>query len=183
MKGVLFMYRKGYGRMTLAGWLHLELENCNAVAGLVCGALVALGGLLLKLFSGSPYPTLLALGIGEVTPPVWIMVLLWTVSLFTVGASMGLVLSYRERGRDCEKYRAGMFFLLLLVLEFLWYPVFFGAMLVFLSALLSILILCCAVVLTVLSARINRLITGVLVLHDLWLIYLLIFNFAVLFRS
>ena len=177
------MYRKGYGRMTFSGWLHLELEPCNAAAGRVCGSLAALGGLLLKLFSKSPYPVLLALGIGDLTPPVWIMVLLWTVSLFTIGASMGLVLSYRERGRDCEKYRAGIFFLLLLVLEFLWYPTFFGAMLVFFSVLLSILILCCAVALTVLTSRVSRLVTGVLVLHDIWLIYLLILNFAVLFRS
>ena len=177
------MYRKGYGRMTFSAWLHLELEACNIAAAIVCGALAALIGLSLKLFSQSPYPVILALGIAEVTPPVWLMVLLWTVALFTVGASAGLILSFRERGCEGAKYRAGMFFVLLLVFEYLWYAVFFGAMLVFLSVLLSILILCCAVALTVLSARLCRAVTAILVLHDLWLIYLLILNFAVLFRS
>ena len=177
------MYRKGYGRMTFSSWLRLELEPCRISAALVGGILAALIGLLQKFFSKSPYPVLLALGIGEITPPVWLMVLLWTVALFTVGASAGLVLSFRERGCDGAKYRAGMFFLLLLVSEYLWYALFFGAMLVFLSVLFSILILCLAVALTVLSARISRLVAGVLVLHDLWIIYLLILNFAVLFRS
>ena len=177
------MYRKGYGRMTFSAWLRLELEPCNTAAAIVCGVLAALVGLLLKLFSNSPYPVLLALGIGEITPPVWLMVLLWTVAFFTVGASAGLILSYCERGCDCTKHRAGMFFVILLVLEYLWYAVFFGAMLVFFSALLSIAILCCAVALTVLTSRLSRLVTAVLALHDLWLIYLLILNFAVLFRS
>lgn len=177
------MYRKGYGRMTFSGWLRLELEPCNMVAAIVCGALAALIGLLQKFFSASPYPVLLALGIGEITPPVWLMALLWTVAFFTVGASAGLILSFRERGCDSAKYRAGMFFVILLVLEYLWYAVFFGAMLVFFSSLFSIAILCCSVALTVLTARLSRLVATVMVLHDLWIIYLLILNFAVLFRS
>ena len=56
-------------------------------------------------------------------------------------------------------------------------------MMVFLSALVSILILCTAVALTVLSMRVSRFVGAVLILHDLWLIYLLILNFAVLFRA
>ena len=177
------MYRKGYGRMSLSGWLRLELEPSNVAVALFGGGLAALIGLLQKCFSASPYPALLALGVGELVPPVWLMVLLWTVAFFTLGASAGLVLSYRERGCDCAKYRAGIFFLLLLVLEYLWYPTFFGAMLVFISVLLSILILCSSVALTVLCARVSRLAVLVLVFHDLWLVYLLILNFAVLFHT
>lgn len=177
------MYRKGYGQMSLSGWLRLELEPCSIPAALISGALAAIAGLLLKIFSKSPYPVLLALGVGELVPPVWLMVLLWTVAFFTVGTSAGLILSYRERGCGGAKYQAGMFFLLLLVLEYLWYPTFFGATFVFLGALLSVLILCCSVALTVLSARLSRLVAGVLVLHDLWLVYLLILGFAVLFRA
>lgn len=177
------MYRKGYGQMPFSGWLRVELEPCNIGAALFSGALAAILGILLKIFSKSPYPALLALGVGELVPPVWLMVLLWTISLFIVGASAGLILSYRERGCDSAKYQAGMFFLLLLVLEYLWYPLFFGAMMVFLSSLLSILILCCSVVATLLSMKLCRPVGIALLLHDFWLVYLLILNFAVLFRA
>ena len=177
------MDRKGYGRMRLSDRLRIELEFCNPAAAIFLGALAALIGLLQKLFSDSPYPVLLALGIGELTPPVWLMVLLWTVALFLVGASLGLVLSCRMCGCDGPKYRAGIFFLLLLVLEYLWYAAFFGAMLVFLSVLLSLLILSCTVATVVLSARVCRLASGMMLLHALWILYLVILNFAVLFRS
>jgi tryptophan-rich sensory protein len=69
------------------------------------------------------------------------------------------------------------------VLELLWYPTLFGSSLVFLSVLESILILCLAICVTLCFYRVTKFAGMILLLHDIWLIYLLILNFAILFHA
>ena len=147
---------------------------------MLLGLLLAIAGILVRAWVGTPYRTILELGIGEIVPPVWLMTLLWTLSLFVNGCAAGLALSYRLGGCDTEKYKGGMYFLLLTVLELLWYPTLFGASLVFLSVLEALLILCFAVATTLSFYRVTKLAGMLLFLHDIWLLYAVILNIAVL---
>ena len=74
-----------------------------------------------------------------------------------------------------------MFFVLLGVLEMCWYPTFFGAGLYFISVLESIMILCLSLAVTLCFYRVSRLAGMILLFHNVWLIYMMILNFAVLF--
>jgi len=177
------LHKKKYGRMTVSAWLNSEMEQSNPIVMVVIGVLLTVIALLVRAGVGSPYQTIHAMGIDEIVPPVWIMTLLWTLSFLIVGCAAGFVLAFRTCGRDAEKYRGGMFFVLLAVLEICWYPLFFGAHLVFLSALSSILILCLALTVTFAFYRVTKFAGMLLLLHDVWLIYMLILNFAVLFRA
>ena len=177
------MAKRGCVRQGIFGRLNLELKQSNMGIVIFCGALWALAGVLMKAFGASPYPVLLALGVQELVPPVWLMALLWTLSFFTVGCAAGIAFSCRTCRGECEKYKAALLFLLLFVLELLWYPTLFSGMLLFLSALLALLILGAAVFLSVILSRIGRLAAVILIFHDVWLAYLLILNFVILFRS
>ncbi|MBR2020427.1 MAG: tryptophan-rich sensory protein [Clostridia bacterium] len=177
------MYKRKYGKMTVNAWLNSEMERSSPAWMVVAGFLFTVSAIVVRAFVGSPYRTILELGIGEIVPPVWIMTLLWTLSFFTVGCAAGFVLCYRVGGGEGEKYKGGMLFVLLAVLELCWYPTLFGAQLVFLSVLESILILCLAVAVTYSFYRVTKFAGMLLLFHDIWLTYMLILNFSVLFRG
>lgn len=177
------MYKKKYGRMTVNAWLNSEMERSNPFTTVAVGVLFTVGGILVRAFVGSPYQLMLALGIGDIVPPVWIMTLLWSLAFLTVGCAAGFVLGYRCGGDESEKYKGCMMFVLLAVLELCWYPTLFGANLVFLSVLETILVLCLSVAVTVSFYRVTKFAGMILLFHDVWLVYMLMLNFAILFRS
>ncbi len=177
------MYQKKYGRTTLGAWLNLEMEQSNPFCMLLLGFGMLAGGVLIRFFVGSPHMTILSLGLDALLPPVWLMTLLWSFSFLIIGCAAGFVLGYRAPGCEVDKYKGGMLFVLLAVLELCWYPTFFGAGLLFLSVLESILILCLGVGVTFCFYRVSRFAGMLFLLHDLWLIYMLILNFAVFFQA
>ncbi len=159
------------------------MDRSNPFLMVAFGILLTIGGILIRAFVGSPYRTVLELGIKDIVPPAWLMTLLWSLSFFIIGAAAGFVLGYRMGGCDGEKYKGCMLFVMLCVLELCWYPTLFGAHLVFLSVLESILILCLSIAVTISFYRVSKFAGMILLFHSIWLIYMLILNFAILFRS
>ena len=177
------MHKKKYGKMTVNAWLNSEMERSNPFVMVAVGILLTIAAILVRAFVGSPYQTIHAMNIGDLIPPVWVMTFLWSIAFLTIGCAAGFVLCYRVGGCDGEKYKGCMFFVLLVVLELCWYPTLFGANLVFLSVIETILLLCLAVAVTFSFYRVTKFAGMILLLHDIWLIYMLILNFAVLFRA
>ena len=164
------MYRKKYGRLTVNAWLNAEMERSNPFVMLTVGVLLTVAGILVRAWVGSPYRTILHLGIGDLIPPAWLMAFLWSVAFLIIGCAAGFVLAYRTGGCDGEKYKGCMYFVLLAVLELCWYPTLFGANLVFLSVLESILILCLSLAVTFSFYRVTKFAGMLFLLHDVWLI-------------
>ena len=175
------MYKKKYGKITVNAWLNMEMNRSSVALTVIIGTVLMGAGIVVRFLTGGPHMMLLALNVGDLVPPVWLMGLLWSVSFFTIGCAAGFILGYRDRGCEVEKYKGGMLFVLLAVLELCWYPTFFGASLVFLSVLESILILCLAVGVTFCFYRVSKLGGMLILFHDIWLVYMLILNFAVFF--
>ena len=177
------MYHRKYGRITPAAWLSCEMEQSNPFVMLTVGVLLTVAGILVRVEVGSPYRTILELGIDEIIPPAWLMASIWALSFFIVGCAGGFVFGYRTAGQSVEKYKGCMYFVLLCVLELCWYPTLFGANLVFLSVLLCLLILCISLFTTFCFYRVTSFAGMLLLFHDVWLVYMLLLNFAVLFQS
>ena len=169
--------------MTVNAWLNAELDCTSPILMITLGIVMTVAGILVRAFVGSPFPAMLQLGIQEIVPPVWLMTFLWTLAFFTIGCAAGFVLGYRRGGKEVEKYKGGMLFVLLAVLELCWYPTLFGAELVLISALLSLLILFLAIAVTFSFYRISKFAGMILLFHDIWLAYMLILNFTILFRT
>ena len=176
------MFKKKYGKMTVSAWLSMEMGETRPWMMIALGTLMLVGGIVVRLSVGSPHLMILSLKIDDIVPPAWVMCFLWSLALFIVGCAAGFVLGHRT-GAEVEKYKGGMLFVLLAVLELCWYPTFFAGGLIFLSVLESILILCLSVGVTVCFYRVSKLAGVLLLLHNVWLVYMLILNFAVLFRS
>lgn len=177
------MYTKRYGKTTVRAWLTRELESSKPGIMLLTGILCLLGGWILRGCVGAPYAVILELGIGDLVPSAWWMAFLWSLSFFAIGCAAGFVLCYRGGTWEGERYKGCFLFLLLYAGELCWYPLFFLGRSVFLSVLLSILLLCLGVGVSSCFSRVTRLGGIILLLHDVWLIYLLLLNVAVLFYA
>lgn len=177
------MIRRNYGRRSLSNWIDSELGQSNPYGMIFCGVFCTLAFLGVRLACGTPYRMILNLGIASLLPPIWIMTLLRGLSFLCVGCAAGLVLCRRERGVDREKYRGCLFFVLLMLVELLWYPTIFGSGLLFLGMLESILCLCLSVTVTACFSRVSKLASVILFLHTVWLIYLLILSCTIFFGN
>ncbi len=177
------MYKKKYGKVTVNAWLNMEMEQSRPSVMVLFGILMMAAGIIVRIAVGSPYMTILALDIADLLPPVWLMSLLWTLAFLTIGCAAGFVLGYRAGGCEVDKYKGSMLFVVLAVLELCWYPTLFGAGFLFLSVLECILILCFSVGVTLCYYRVSKFAGVLFLLHDIWLIYMLILNFAVFFRG
>ncbi len=176
------MRHKKYGKITLSAWWNLEMEQTNPVLMLFVGMLLMLASIALRFYVGSPYRVILELGIKEYLPPVWLLTFLRTLSFLFIGFAAGFTLGYREKGVQGEKYKGGMFFVLLCVVELLWYPTLFGASLLFLSLFEMLLALFLSVITSVCFYRVSRFSGTILLLHCLWLGYLTFLHIGLLFK-
>lgn len=177
------MYRKKYGKMTTLAWMSAEVRQTSLALAVIVGCLCAIAYVTVRGMSGHPYRVMLELGISDLIPPVWLMTALRFLSFLTVGCAAGLVLGWRERGCAAEKYRAGMLFLLLIALELCWYPTLFVSAMVFLAVLESLAIVVLSLLVTVGFFRVSRLSGILLVLHSVWLCYLMVLTFSIFFRN
>lgn len=168
--------------MTVRAWLNSETDCANAPLTVGAGLLLLIAAIIVRVKVGSPYRVMMEMGIGDIVPPVWLMGLLWSLSLFLIGCAAGFVLGYRRGGCGIEKYKGCMIFVLLSALELVWYYIFFGKSLLFISVLLSIAILCLSIWITALFYRVTKLAGMIFLLHDVWLMYMVILNCAVFFR-
>lgn len=148
-------------------------------AALVCGVLSAMVAVGVRLWWGAPYEGMAQMGIRELVPPVWLMGLLWTLWYFLLGAALGAVL-YTYGGSCIGAWRGAFFFLLMLFVGFLWYPLFFVRQ----NLLLSLLVVACVLALAVICAlhwQGLSLVAGLLLwAHVFWLFYMLILQLVCL---
>jgi len=114
------------------------------------------------------------------TPPALIFILVWTVLYLAMGGAAGAVVGCRERAYLNDKCRGLLYFAVMMIFHFLWYPLFFGAG-AFVWAFIDILILiflnffiCCY------FGRIFRICGAVFAVHILWLLYAAYLNLGIL---
>ena len=124
---------------------------------------------------------ILELGISRLVPPAWLMLLLRLVGLVAAGCAAGVILGYREKGCGGEKYKGCFWFVLLAVLELCWYPTLFSKGLLLLATLEALAMGLLAVLTTVSFMRVSKFSGIILLLHTVWVIYLLLLTCAVMF--
>ncbi len=176
------MYKKQYGRMTVRAWLNSEMDCASPVTTVIGGVLLLAAGIFVRIKVGSPYRALMELCINDLVPPVWLMTLLWSLSLFLIGCAAGFVLGYRKGGCEIEKYKGCMLFILLAVLELVWYHVFFSATMILVSVLISIAVLLLSIWIMTLFYRVTKFAGMLFLLHNVWLIYMVVLNVIIFFR-
>ncbi|MBQ8718421.1 MAG: tryptophan-rich sensory protein [Clostridia bacterium] len=161
-------------------------RRIDLTAALICGLVVLLAGGMVRGICGGPWGTRGALQLGERLPSVALMTLFWSAWYFILGALFGAVM-FDERFcgvvdlRTVAKYRGAAALLCMIVLSFLWYPLFFLAARFALSALLSALLTFLAVVAAVNYVKVSRVAGVILLLYAAILLIATICGIRLLF--
>ena len=168
--------------------LKYRCSQINITAVLVSGIVLLLAGMLVRAVCGSPYHSAVLLYVQGVIPPPWLMTLFWMIWYFLLGGIFGAIMfSGPFCGVICfqsvEKYRGGMFFIAMIFLGFLWYPLFFVAARLFLCAVLLLLILGLCVLTGISFFKVSKWAGSFLFVHALFLIWMLILSIKVLLCS
>lgn len=108
-------------------------------------------------------------------PPSWLFAPVWTILYVLMGVSFWLI----WKSHSSEKKRAMGLFIIQLLLNGIWSPVFFGAHSIG-GALALIVLLWAAIVLTILVfKKISKPAAWLLVPYILWVSFAMLLNFAI----
>jgi translocator protein len=135
---------------------------------LVCVAAIEFFGFLSGYLSNSGYGNawFAALDKPAITPPGWVFGTVWPLLYLLLGLALAIIINARgARGRGL----AIIVFLVQLICNFAWSPVFFGARQASLGFLLILVIFVLAVVTTLLFGRIRSLAAWLMVPYLAWL--------------
>lgn len=103
-------------------------------AAWICGGLVLVAALLVRLRAGSPLPLLHMLQPWQRMPPLWLLGLLWLAGFFLLGCAIGQALVCPAPGtRSAWRLRGLLYGLLSGGCALLWYPLLFASSLLWLS--------------------------------------------------
>ena len=162
-------------RSTVSSELCCINKRCaiiGAVIILLCGILSAISTGSFSLFSEIKRPGL--------TPPAILFPIVWTVLYLLIGAAAGAVVCQKDRVLEVCRYRGLLLFVIMMVFNFIWSPLFFGAR-AFFAALCAIVMM---IILTVFIigyfGRIYKISAAALALYLLWLLFAAYLNLAVI---
>lgn len=127
--------------------------------------------------SGSDNPWFDALTKPAAMPPGWAFPVAWTILYVLMGIAVARVLASPPTN---ERRTALALFLLQLILNFTWSPLFFGAHQIFAGLALIIAILIAAIATTFAFGRVDRTAAWLMVPYLVWLSFATILNFQIL---
>ena len=152
-----------------------KTDGRAVIAGI---AIVLLAGILSRVLSGSPLYMLRLTGLWHKVPRSWVFVLIWTFWYALLGFIFGFVLGSRQTGKEVHKYKGSLWFVIMLVFNFIWYPLFFKAGTVFLALVDSALILFFCVLAALEYYKVYKIFGIGLICHAIWLVWCLVMNFS-----
>ncbi|MBQ8005714.1 MAG: tryptophan-rich sensory protein [Clostridia bacterium] len=139
-------------------------------------AIVLAFGLLSRFLSGSPLYMLRLTGISGKIPGVWFFSLVWCLWYAFLGFSFGFVLGSHCPGRAVHKYKGSLWFVLMLVFNLVWYPLFFRAGAIFTSLVDAAIILLFCVLTALEYYKVCKGIGILMFCHGFWLFWCLTIN-------
>ncbi len=167
---------------------HAHITGAQKAAALIGGAAGALLSIGVRIFTGSPHTVWHRLGCAEILPPLWFLSLLYVICFFCLGATVGVLLlggRFRRAApvEEAAFWRGCTCLCLSSMFCFSWYALLFGkcALLLslaclFLSALMALL---CVLSFRTFSGPSALSVGG----YTVWLLFLIFWHVAVIFRA
>ncbi|MEE0969723.1 MAG: TspO/MBR family protein, partial [Clostridia bacterium] len=144
--------------------------------------IVFFAGVLSRLLSGSPIYMLRFCGLWNKVPKAWVFTLIWSFWYIFLGFCFGFVLGSKPIGREVSKYKGSLWFVIMLVFNVIWYPLFFKAGAIFIALIDVIVIMLFCFLCAVEYFKVYRAIGVCIFLHFAWLIWCFFMNAAAFFR-
>lgn len=152
--------------------INFKCVIAGAIIILLCGALSAIAGGSAMAFCELERP--------KGTPPAFIFSIVWTILYILIGGAAGAVACCHDRSVENDKYKGLLFFVIMMIFNFVWFPLFFGAGALF-AAFLDIIIMIILTVFTfIFFRRVFKIAGWVMIIYLLWLFYAAFLNLAII---
>lgn len=161
--------------------LHIRPCRIDGRAVITGTVTVFISGIIVRLLSGSPLPMLRISGLHGRIPPVWFFSLIWLFWYAFIGFIFGCVLGDKNHCSEVHKYKGCFWFVIMMLFNLVWYPLFFGAGAFFLALADLALILFFAVLSGIEFFKVKKEFGICIFMHVLWLAYCFTINAYALF--
>lgn len=158
--------------------IRAELQCINIKTTVIFALLVLAGGVLVSIFGGDRR-LYAVINKSPLAPPSFVFPIVWTVLYLLIGGAAGAVFGYERKCGEVEKYKGLFLFLLMLMLNYLWYPLFFGAGMFLIAFIDILLMIALTIIIRKLFGRILCSAKLVMTIYLIWLIYAAILNLSV----
>lgn len=113
-------------------------------------------------------------------PPSFVFPLVWTIIYLLIGVTLGLVGGAKHVCRREEKYKGILLFVLMMIFNFLWCPLFFAAQATFIALFDVGMMIALSLGTRKYFARISTSASIIMAGYIAWLIYCFIINFSIM---
>ena len=159
--------------------MRTELCSINMRCVLI-GALLILFCGILSAFAGGSTEAYRELELPALAPPAFIFPIVWTVMYILIGGAAGAVACSCERVHEAYKYKGLLFFVIMMIFNFIWSPLFFGAEAYFAAFVTIIMMIVLTFFIICFFWRIYKLSAAAMVIYMLWLLFAAYLNLAII---
>ena len=152
---------------------------------LILGVICAFIKLISVVISGSPFEMIHKLDPNGIIPSVWIWNLCGIILYFLAGCAAGIAVNETNSKRLCgtkeaSAYKVGLFFISLLFLGILHYPLFFVCERLLISLLVAVISVICSVMCAVLWSKISSFAALIMTSFAFYSVYVAFINICIL---
>lgn len=116
-------------------------------------------------------------------PPRFVFPLIWTAIYILIGGASATVLCGHDGFREADKYKGLLLFVVMMIFNVIWSPLFFAAYAYFLAFLDIVIMIALTVFIIYFYRRIYYITGAAMVIYIIWLFYLLILNFCIMLAN
>ncbi len=156
----------------------VSIKSCyvNGKAVVLGIVIVLFCGILSRILSGSPVYMLRLTSLYGKIPKSWFFILWWTIWYIALGFCFGFALGTSKVTKTVCKYKGSLWFVIMMVFNIIWYPLFFKAGTVFLALADAALIIFFCLLSSIEYLKLNKLIGTIMFAHLGWLIWCFLIN-------
>ena len=144
----------------------------GAVIILLCGFLSAL--------AGGPTESYRELVKPSWAPPAFLFPVIWTVLYILIGGAAGAVCCTCDRSLENDKLKGLLFFVIMMVFNFIWSPLFFGAGAYFAAFIAIVMMIILTFFIICFFGRIYKVAAAVMGVYLAWLFFAAYLNLAII---
>lgn len=156
-----------------------ELSRINFRCVIIGAIIILLCGVLSAIIAG---PTTLyrELERPPLSPPAFLFPIVWTILYILIGGAAGAVACVCDRSLEGEKYKGLLFFAIMMIFNFIWSPLFFGAGAFFAAFCAIIVMIILTFFIIIFFSRIYKVTAAVMVLYLAWLFFAAYLNLGII---
>ncbi len=147
------------------------------------GALVCLLLGILSAFAAGGFELYGTLCLPLSAPDAFIFPVIWSIMYLLIGAASGIVIASRDKCYGVQRRRGLFYFTVMLMLNLMWAPAFFGCGLFFVGFVMICAMIIFTFFILLCYSNINFISAALIFIYWLWLLYAAYLNLAILFLN